>query len=429
MSDTLDRSLAPKSASFRHISLPKAKQVSLSNGIPVYFLPYGTVEVIEVQAVFKGGTNYQSKSGIATFCMQNMVEATQQHSSLELAQILDGYGAWLSQQAGEECLSVSLATLSKNLTHTLHLLRKVITEPAFSEEEFLSMKARTLQKMYVAEQKTSNKAIRSFRKHMFGNKHPYGRSFGSEELNSIELPELISYYDAYISTGNLSLLITGRYKEKECLELLEKEFGQLEIKGERPADASIDLVQAQLGRKVLEHDGMQSSIRLGHKGIARNHPDYYGMQVVNTILGGYFGSRLMHNIREEKGYTYGIYSGCLGLKHDGFFIVQADVGNEYAEATITEVKKEMRLLSEKGISESELELVKNYMLGQGITQRETPFQLGDLLRFSLFQEVPFDEIDRKFEVISQIGADEVQRLASKYLRPDEMLEVLVGKPE
>lgn len=428
MADTLNRSLAPAASSFKHIPLPNYKELSLSNGIPVYLLPYGTVEVIEVQAVFQGGTNYQHKGGLATFCMQNMVEATQSHDSLSLAQTLDGYGAWLSQRVGEEGLSVSLATLSKNLSHTLHLLREVVTEPAFSEHEFQNMRTRTLQKMHVAEQKTSNRANRAFRRRMFRGKHPYGSTFGSEELNKLTLAELKSYFESYILTGNLSLLVTGKFDQDVCLNLLEKEFGHLVIEGNSPQTAILPEVEAELGRHIIEQEGLQSSIRLGHRGIPRNHTDYYGMQVVNTILGGYFGSRLMHNIREEKGYTYGIYSGWLGLAHGGFFIVQADVGNEYAEATISEVKKEMTLLSEKGVSDSELDLVKNYMLGQGISQRETPFQLGDLLRFSLLQGISFEEIDRKFEVISKISAKEIQELAQKYLKPDQMLEVIVGMP-
>jgi len=429
MPDILDRTLAPNASAFRHIPLPEAQKVTLSNGIPVYLLPYGTAEVLEVQAIFKGGTNYQKKAGVAAFSMQNMVEATRQHSSLELARILDGYGAWMGQQAEEECLSVSLATLSKNLVHTLHLLKEVITEPLFSEQEFVAMKARSLQRMHVSEQKTATKAIRSFRELMFGEKHPYGLSFGSAELESIELEEIRAYYHSFIYPGNLSLLLCGNYDQDACLHLLEKEFGKLPKGRKAPESVKIASGNPLLGRHVLDHDGMQSSLRLGHKGIARNHEDYYGMQVANTILGGYFGSRLMHNIREEKGYTYGIYSGWLGLKHGGFFIVQADVGNEYAEATIEEVKKEMRLLCEKGVSASELDLVKSYMLGQGISQRETPFQLGELLRFSLSQEIPFREIDRKFEVINQISADEIQTLVNKYLQPDQMIEVVVGKPK
>ncbi|MEM8886634.1 MAG: pitrilysin family protein [Bacteroidota bacterium] len=429
MSQVLDRTQAPQASSFRHIPLPTVEQIKLSNGIPVYFLPYGTAEVIEVQAICRGGSNFQARSGIAKFSMQNMVEASKHHSSLELAQELDAYGSWLGQQAEEECLALTLATISKNLKHTLHLFREVLTEPAFSPEEFNTLKARTLQKMHVSEQKTSTKASRSFRKQLFGGNHPYGLSFGSAELKSIELEELKAYYQSYISTANLKLLVTGQFDQDECLALLEKEFGSLKIAGSIPDEISLSEVSPEGGRYLTEQEGMQSSLRLGHLGMSRAHPDYYGMQVVNTILGGYFGSRLMHNIREEKGYTYGIYSGWLGLKHNGFFVVQADIGNEYVEATITEVKKEMHLLCDKGVGEEELQLVKNYMLGQGISQRETPFQLGDLLRFSLSMGISFEEIDRKFQVIDGISAEEVQRLAQTYLKPDSLSEIVVGKPE
>ncbi|MEM6800917.1 MAG: pitrilysin family protein [Bacteroidota bacterium] len=428
MSNILDRRLAPKASSFRHIPLPSVEKVQLSNGLDVYLLPYGTAEVIEIQAVFKGGSNYQPKAGIAKFCLQNLVEATQKHNSLELAQELDGYGAWMGQQAEEEALSLNLATLSKNLKHTLYLLKEVITEPAFSEKEFSTLKKRSLQKMHVAEQKTANKANRAFRQKMFGPAHPYGLSFDSEALKSIELAELKAYYQTYLQPANMCLLVSGNYHKSEVLALIEKEFGGLARSKVVNISTHIPASSFESGRSLIEHEGMQSSLRLGHKGIARGHADYYGMQVVNTILGGYFGSRLMHNIREEKGYTYGIYSGFLGMKHEGFFVVQTDVGNEYAEPTIGEIKKEMKTLCEEKVSVEELELVKNYMLGQGISRRETLYQLGDTLRFSLSQEISFEEIDRKFSVINEISAEEVQELANKYLHPDDMLEVVVGKP-
>ncbi|MEZ4776980.1 MAG: pitrilysin family protein [Bacteroidia bacterium] len=425
----LDRSTPPAAQPLKNVSLPDFHRHTLSNGIPVYIMPFGTLEIVEIQVVFKAGQSYQPKTGIASFTARNMPEGTKSYSSLSLAQTLDAYGAWLNHESDDEGVSFSLATLSRHLGNTLPLLHEVITAPLFLAEEFDKMKERTLQQMQVNAQKTSNIARRYFDELLFGKDHPYGMYFGEEALKEITLPELIQYHHNYLYPGNFSIIASGRFDEKNVLNQLEENFGGLIL---RPALSEISRAarkapDAPVGRQFFEKKGMQATLRMGYRTVPFSHPDYYPMQVVNTILGGYFGSRLMKNIREEKGYTYGIYSGWVGNKYDGYFVVQSDVGNQYITPTIQEVKAEMRKLSEEGVTEDELQLVSNYLLGKSIGQRETPFQMGDLVRYSIINDIPFKELDRKFEVIQNITTNEIQELANKYLKPDHMLEVVVGE--
>jgi predicted Zn-dependent peptidase len=137
----------------------------------------------------------------------------------------------------------------------------------------------------------------------------------------------------------------------------------------------------------------------------------------------------MKNIREDKGFTYGIGSAWLSMKYGGFFLVQTDVGNEYIQPTLTEIDKEIRLLINEGIRDEELRLVKNYMLGRTISGRETPGQILDLVKNMLANEIPFRALDDKFDIIQAVTAQEVQELAAKYLLPDQMLQVVCGKME
>ncbi|HEX2900423.1 MAG TPA: insulinase family protein, partial [Bacteroidia bacterium] len=174
-------------------------------------------------------------------------------------------------------------------------------------------------------------------------------------------------------------------------------------------------------------DSMQATIRVGHRAFPRSHPDHYPMQVANTVLGGYFGSRLMKNIREEKGYTYGIASAWLTMKYDGIFVVQTDVGNEYINPTLAEIKKEMQLLIDKGVTAAELDLVRNYMLGRSATGRETPSQLLSLIQNALINDFAFDEIDRKHDIMMALRPKDIQRLAAQYFQPSQLLEVVCGK--
>ena len=423
----LDRRKPPVAGPFFHRPLPVYHQVQLSNGIKVNLLPCGTVEVLEIQFIFRGGKNYESHTGVARFTASNLAEGTQSYTSLELAQQLDKYGAWINKQAGEESLSISLASTTAKIQETLPLLAEVVLGPTFPEHEFDMLKQRTLQKMHISEQKTSPKAQRAFNELMFGNQHPYGSFYGKNELQAIEISDIKQHYEQYIYSGNAEIIVSGHFDELALLNLLEKTFGSLPT--ENPINPIFDTPKSfsNKGRHFIEHEGMQATLRLGHPGMKRLHPDYYGMSVVNTLFGGFFGSRLMHNIREEKGYTYGIYSGWIASKHGGYFVVQTDVGNEYIEPTIKEVKLEMQKLIEKGVEEAELQLVKNYILGKSISQRETPFQLGEILRFSIMHDISFEELDRKFEVVAQMQPADVGRLAAQYLQPDNLLEVVVGK--
>lgn len=424
----LNRNIPPIAPPFTHKPLPDYTCRELSNGIKVYIMPFGTVEVVEIQAVFRAGKSFQSQNGVANFAVRNMPEGTKSYTSLEISQKLDNFGAWLNHEVEDQSISFSLATLSLHLSDTLPLLAEVLLEPAFPESEFQLLKTRTLQRMQVNAEKTTYIARKNFDELLFGKHHPYGMHFGEEELEPLQLDQLKAYHADYLYPGNFSLIATGRFDEDKVLAMLEKHFGKLPVRPanvEVPASATAAPV-LKTGRHFFEKAGMQSTIRLGYQGIPFSHPDYYGMQVVNNILGGYFGSRLMKNIREEKGYTYGIYSAWLGRRHDGFFVVQSDVGNEYVEPTIHEVKSEMHLLVDKGVEAEELELVKNYMLGKSISQRETPFQLGDLVRYSITQNISFEEIDRKYDIIRDITKEEIRSLAEKYLKPDQMLEIVAG---
>lgn len=410
------------------IPLPSYQAVRLSNGLPVYLLPYGAADVVEVQVVYRAGTAMQPASGVARYTARNLTEGTAQYNSLQLAQQLDGHGAWLNQDLDEDSLALKLATVTPKLAETLPLLAEVVLRPTFPAEEWEKMQRRSLATMAVNEQKTNFLARRHFNALLYGAQHPYGASIHRADLERITRDQLHAYYQEYLFLGNAYLAVVGRYDEATLLPLLEQHFGQQSLASPVQETSSALTAQGthQLGRHHLTKQGPQSTVRLGHLAVARSHPDYYRLSLVNTILGGFFGSRLMKNIREEKGYTYGIGSGLAALKHGGYFIIQADTGNEYVEPLINEVKHEIHQLIKDGISPDELDLVKNYLLGKAISQRETPFQMGDILRHALSHGLSFEQLDRRFTVIQSVQPDEVAYLAQKYLRPDEMLEVVVG---
>lgn len=424
----LDRSAQPAIQPFSPTALPRTHIEYLRNGIAVHLVQYGTTPVIELQAVFRAGRSYEERVGEAGYMAAMLTEGTARHTGLQLSQALDAAGAWISPDTDAEYLGISLTTLPKHLHTTLPLLHDVLLEPTFPKMEWDQMKRRNLQRMQVDARRTAYLAGRKFRHQLFGATHPYGMHIGAGELAELELSHLTAYHSNYLGLNNVRFVAAGSFDEKELLRELDQQFGSYSI-DKAPRLTSLaqgSVPMGNSGRHHLPLEGMQSSLRLGHLGFPRSHPDYYAMNLVNTLFGGYFGSRLMRNIREDKGYTYGIYSAWMSEAYDGYLLITADVGNEYVEDTIAQVKIEMRRLMDEPVPADELELVKQYITGESLRKRETPFQIAELLSFSLMNNLDFSELNKRYEIIHALTVEDVQRLAQTYYKPDNLLEIVCG---
>lgn len=425
MSQLLDRSQPPIAGPVIHPTLPTYHTRQLANGIPVYLLPFGSVEVATIQVIYPIGKNHQQFVGQFNRTARLMLEGTKSYNSLEIAQTLDGAGAWMTYDANERSMVFKIATLSKNFPKVMDVFREVLFEPTFPEAEFNRHIQQSREQLMLAAEKTKTKAVRAYRHQLFGADHPYGRHMSVKENDAIQLQPLKDCWAQYLGPHAFKIAVVGNFEEGAMMDLLETQLGQIVPQAmSLPADQALRAPLAQSGRVMVPHEGMQATIRTGHIGVARNHPDFYALTVLNTILGGYFGSRLMKNIREEKGYTYGISSGIVALQHHGHWVIQSDVGKEYIEPTLTEIDKEIRTLQEKPVSADELQLVKNYLMGRAISQRETPWQIAEILAFSLTSGLSFAEFDRRFEVINGLSAADIQRLAQEHLQVEDRLTVV-----
>jgi predicted Zn-dependent peptidase len=430
----LDRTLTPVAAPLEKILFPKVRIAHLTNGIPVYLLQFGTQEIVELNALFPAGKSFESAPSVSGFTAKMIQEGTRTRNSLEFARVLDRFGAFIHVESGYESATVGLTSLAKHLQSTVPLWAEMMLEPAFPADELEKMRDRTLQHMDVEEQKTAYIARKEYNRLLFGTQHPYGAHSGKDDIRAITLEQLKEFHASHFHVANASVIATGRFDEAQLLSLLEATIGAQKLDA---PDQKISLSgshgrwempTAATGLHYFEKpESMQATIRVGHRAFPRSHPDHYPMQVVNTVYGGYFGSRLMKNIREEKGYTYGVGSAWLTMKYDGLFVVQTDVGNQYINSTLEEIRKEMQLLIEKGLPLAELDLVRNYMLGKSATGRETPSQLLGLIQNALINDFSFEEIDRKHDIIMALTTDDIQRLAAKYFQPSQLLEVVCGK--
>jgi predicted Zn-dependent peptidase len=222
------------------------------------------------------------------------------------------------------------------------------------------------------------------------------------------------------------VILAGQVGEDD-VQHVNKFLGQL-VKSQDPVAPSHIPQSDYAGKEILieKEDSVQSSIRIGRRLFNRHHPDYFKTLVANEILGGYFGSRLMKNIREEKGLTYGISSSLVTLSNDGYFMIGTDVKKEFTQQTIDEIKKEIYRLQTELVGDEELQTVKNFMAGEFAGSLNTAFEVADRRKILLLDGLPADFFNRYIDQIHATTAEDIRYVASTYFKPEDMVEVVVG---
>ena len=304
----------------------------------------------------------------------------------------------------------------------------MIKDATFPQEELDIHLQNKKQKFHVNNQKVANVARKRFVELLFGEKHPYGINVKEMDFDVINRELLKKFYLNYYRANSCKIILAGKVSE-DVYTLLDEHFGgndwlatnSLEVK---PIEITSAMEREQL---IYKDDALQSAIRIGKVLFNKTHPDYQSLLVLNTIFGGYFGSRLMSNIREDKGYTYGIGSGIASLKHSGYFFISTEVGVEVSKKAIDEIYMELKRIQTELVHEEELELVKNYMLGTFLRSVDGPFALAERFKGIMEYDLGYDYFDRYIATIKSISASKLKELAAIYLDKDSMIELIVGK--
>lgn len=426
MSLTLDRTLAPALHPVVPQPFPNYEQTTLRSGIPVYIILHGNQPVVEVQLVQRAGQRYEPAPAVAGITARMLTEGTRNHTSTTLAQALDGFGASLNADAGYEMATLNLSTHARYLNQTFALMREVATEAVLPTPEFELLRTRSVRSLEVQARKTGWQARSRFAAAIYGAQHPYGRTAQIEDLNALQVEQLRGYYQTYLQPQNGFIIVAGRFEAQQMLDLLNEAFGQL-----KPASQAAELLPntdtAKPGRIHYQMpENQQSTVMLGYPLFQRNHPDYHPMRLVTLLFGGYFGSRLMKNIREDKGYTYGINAQLSLFRDAGHLVIGADVANDYVENTISEVKREMERFCADVVSDDELLTGRNYLLGRILGSRETPFQIADQLKNLLLHSIPTSDVAEGVRVIQAMDPTSIRETAQRWLHPDRLVEVVCG---
>ncbi len=424
----LNRKVHPEYRTINNINIPVPAILNLDNGIPTYVINAGTQDIIKIDIQFNAGNWYQTKPTISRTTNEMLLEGTQNLSSQEIAEKLDFYGAFIHPQPTKDFANIALYTLKKYLPETINILEEIIKYPTFPENELDTYLAKHKQKFLIELEKITNLARREFNEQLFGKNHPYGAKVQIKDYDNISKKDLLDFHKKFYNSNNCKIIISGKVDDKD-IQLINQRFGkdqwndQTEIKNPR-----FDFPKLLKKEFIVEKkDVTQSAIRLGKIIINNDHSDYHRLNVVNTILGGYFGSRLMKKIREHKGYTYGINSVLVSFKNTGYFVILSEVGANVTKVAIEDILAEVKKLREDAVSDEELQLVKNYMLGDLLRSIDGAFEIASSFKPVIELELDLNYYKKQIETIKSITPDEIIAIANTYLHEDTLARTIVGK--
>jgi zinc protease len=424
----LNRTIAPpiKDAVEFDLKLKPCEKYTLDNGVPVYNINAGAEEVVMVELVFFAGNSYEDKNIVAAAVNNLLKNGTANKSAFQINSHFEYYGSYLSRNCYNETATLTLHTLAKHLPELLPVMQEIITDSVLPEEELAIFKQNSKQKLSVSLKKCDFVAGRLIDVYLFGQNHPYGKFSSADDYDALQREGLLSFYKKYYSAGNCIIFTAGKLPAN-LSALLNRYFGQLPLQPP-PSSTQKSIEQPAAEKKYrISNDvnGVQGAIRIARPFPNRHHPDFIKVSVLNTLYGGFFGSRLMSNIREEKGYTYGIHSYLQNHVHNSAWMISTEAGKEVCEATIEEIYKEMKDLREELVDEEELLLVRNYMMGIILGDLDGPFHL-----IARWKNIILNNLDEAYfynsiSAIKNVSAEELKEMAEKYLQPEAFYELVV----
>jgi predicted Zn-dependent peptidase len=424
----IDRTSAPliKDAIEFDLKLKPYQKMVLNNGVEVYAINAGEQELLQLEIVFYAGNSYEANKGVALATNFMLKNGTSTKTAFQINEHFEYYGAYCNRYCYNETAVLSLHNLNKHLNVLLPVMREMITDANFPESELDIFKQNSQQKLQVNLKKCDFVANRLIDAYLFGEDHPYGKYLSAENYQALSTDQLKAHFQQYYVNGRAVIFVAGKLPA-DLFEQLNQQFGDLAITKNGQSLPAQQLIPAVQKKQHISNDsnGVQAAIRIARPFPNRHHPDFMNVMVLNTLFGGFFGSRLMSNIREDKGYTYGIHSYVQNHIQESAWMISTEAGKDVSEATVTEVYKEMDLLRNTLIDEEELLLVRNYMIGSILGDLDGPFQIIGRWKNIILNDLDEHYFYDSIKVIKSISAEELKALAEKYLKPADFYELVV----
>ena len=421
---SINRAVGPKIQEIRSVPFQNYELQYLKNGTPLYLLPGGTQPIVKTEFVFYAGRSFEKKQSVSKICHALLREGTISFTGQEIAEKLDYYGATLSLGSGMDTTSICLYCLEKHFNSILPLLAEIINSPVFSELEIEKYKKRSIHSLEIELSKNEVIAYRVLTEKIFGETHPYGYNSVSKTIQNVEKDDIQQHFKDLYSANNMIVMVSGFIPEN-LIDLFDRFIPMPNEKLDKIILEKPDYTPENL--QIEEGNDIQSAIRIGCPLFSRKHEDYVDFYMLNTILGGYFGSRLMKTVREEKGYTYGIYSSFDPYRLGGFFSMSTEVDNNFVEATIECIRHEMIKLQNDLVPESELKMVRNYILGNFLSLLDGPLKSSQMLKILVTSGLDEKHLAQMMQRIREVSSHVIRDMAVNYLNPENMTTVVIGK--
>ncbi len=423
---SLPKRIQPPLHPFSAVNTRSVSLYTFPNSVQAYAIEAGTEDIMRMEFIFRAGTVRENIPLLASATNMMLTEGSLRRTSEEISRMLDYYGIFLNMVAEKDTAGLVVFFLSKHVEKVLDLVGEIFFEPAFPQKELDILMKKRLRWFLVNRERVQNIAMDKFFESIFGSGHPYGRQVKESDFTGLNPMLLKDFHSKYYQAHKMAVIISGHIADN-TIRLLEEKFGGMKQNDTFIGESQSSLKSDAVKKVSIDKPGaLQSAIRIGSTTVNKRHPDYPGLKVLNVILGGYFGSRLMHNIREEKGYTYGIHSLVSSLDLSGFKVISTEVAKDKTSLAVDEIYKEIRLLQESPVGDAEMEVIRNYMSGEMVRMFDGPFALAES-----FKSVWEFGLDNSYfnvlaEKIKTITPDEIMHLANTYYNIDELHEVIAG---
>ncbi len=419
------RNKAPELREITKISLHEPIRHQLDNGIPLYEVHMGTQALLKLDIIFFAGRWYESHPLVARATALLLKEGTQQKSSAEIAEIVDFYGGSLKTGGNLDTATLSLFCLNKHFDKLLTLVHEILTKPVFPQKELDNYTRTAKMNLEIEQTKNDIVAYREVTAAMYGDNHPYGYNSTAADYDRLKREDLVNHFHQNYHAGNCQIILSGKTSETQ-VQRINGLLGNKFPLGEKRSITHVPTPYPNKKIKLTIPNSVQTAIRIGRVLPSRKHPDYFGLLLLNTLLGGYFGSRLMSNIREDKGYTYGIYSTIDNMLSGNYFYIATETGSEVTAPALEEIYKELKRLREEPASSEELEKLRNYLLGTLLTSMDGPFNIARLVKTLVLENLNPSFFQDFIQAIKTIQPKDLQALAQKYLQEEDLYEILVS---
>jgi zinc protease len=412
---------------------PLGKRIQLENGMILLLSERHDIPMVTVNMAIKAGNTAVpgDKPGLASITASLLMQGTTKRSANQISSEIDFVGGSLSTGGGDDNASASLRVLKKDLRTGFELLSDVLMNPAFDQKEIDRKVKATLAEIQRQKEEPNVVAVEAFEKAVYGG-HAYGRTSDdvAAYLPKLTRQDILDFYKARYSPNNSIIAVVGDATEKEVVALLNEYFkGWKRNDQPLPAPVAPPVIDKTVIKKI-DKNITQANIDMGHIGISRENPDYYAAMIMNYILGGGgFSSRLMDNIRDNKGLAYDVHSAFAAQKETGVFEVSIQTKNESANEVIAETLKEIRSIQAGLVSEKELADAKAYITGSFPLRMDTSAKIAGLLTSIEIYNLGLDYPQKFAGLINAVTREDIQRVAKKYLHPDNMVIVVVANQE